>query len=88
MVETEIPPQVEAEASHTSFPIWRITRPYDGVSVRDTTCYFAMPPITQWFRLLLTIFSCKIIIPEIAKSVPYLSLGGRISVVGLPTHLF
>jgi len=40
--QTEIPPQVVAEATHTSFPIWRVKRPYDGVSVLNSTL-FTMP---------------------------------------------
>gem|GEM_PF-4665215 len=53
---TESPPQVETEVSHTSFPIWRIRRPCDGFSVPYTTLDHAISGLGHY------IFSCTEII--------------------------
>lgn len=73
-METEIPPQVETEVSHTSFPIWRIRRPYDGVSVPYTTNFHHAS--CKGGLGYFYIFSCAYMIRRNAVSVYILSQSG------------
>gem|GEM_PF-4494282 len=50
-METKSPPQVAAEATHISFPIWQVMQPCDGMFMHYLTLA-PCPPGTDEFRQL------------------------------------